>query len=85
MFFGNADTVDALLDAGADVNQQSRESMKIAPLHSALAIKRLDLVTLLLARGANPNARAETGLTPLHSAAQGGDTELARAAARSWR
>ena len=78
VFFGNADTAAALLDAGADVNMQSRESMKIAPLHSALAIKRADLVTLLLARGANPNARAETGLTPLHSAAQGGDTELAR-------
>ena len=78
VFFGNADTAAALLDAGADVNMQSRESMRIAPLHSALATKRPDLVTLLLARGANPNAGAETGLTPLHSAAQGGDTELAR-------
>jgi uncharacterized protein len=78
VFFGNAATAAALLDAGADVNMQSRESMKIAPLHSAIAVKRTELVTLLLARGADPNARAETGLTPLHSAAQGGDTELAR-------
>jgi ankyrin repeat protein len=78
VFFGNADTASALLDAGADVDMQSRESMKIAALHSALAIKRRDLVTLLLTRGANPNARARTGLTPLHSAAQGGDTDLAR-------
>jgi ankyrin repeat protein len=79
VFFGNADTAAALLDAGADVNMQSHESMKIAALHSALAtIKRPDLVKLLLARGANPNARAAAGLTPLHSAAQGGDTELAR-------
>jgi ankyrin repeat protein len=76
-FFGHADTAAALLGAGADVNLQSRESMKIAALHSAIAARRPDLVQMLLDRGANPNARAETGLTPLHSAAGSGQTELA--------
>jgi ankyrin repeat protein len=78
VFFGNADTAAALLDAGADVNMQSRETMKIAALHSAVAARRIDLVTMLLARGANPNPRAEAGLTPLHSAAQSGNAELVR-------
>jgi ankyrin repeat protein len=77
VFFGHVDTVAALLDAGADVNRQSRESMKITPLHSASAARRLDLARLLLARGADPNARAEAGFTPLHSAAGSGQIDLA--------
>jgi ankyrin repeat protein len=78
VFFGNADTAVALLDAGADVNMQSREAMKIAALHSAIATRRMDLVMLLLGRGANPDARAETRLTPLHGAAQSGLVDIAR-------
>ena len=39
-FFGNKATVEALLQAGADVNQQSRESMKVSALHSAAAARR---------------------------------------------
>ena len=77
VFFGNAETAAALLDAGADANLQSRESMKIAALHSAIAARRLDLARMLLDRDANPNARAETGLTPLHSAAGSGQTDVA--------
>jgi ankyrin repeat protein len=79
VFFGNGETAAALLDAGADVRMQSREAMKISSLHSAIGARRLDLVAMLLARGADPNARAETGLTPLHSAAQDGATDIARA------
>jgi len=77
VFFGNAETAAALLDAGADVNQQSRESMRIAALHSACAARRLDLVQMLLSHGADPNARANAGLTPLHSAAGSGQVDLA--------
>jgi len=58
-FFGNKATVEALLQAGADVNQQSRESMKVSALHSAAAARRPDIVEMLLAKGANPNLRAE--------------------------
>jgi len=77
VFFGNAETAAALLDAGADVNLQSRESMKIAALHSAIAVRRVDLVRMLLDRGADPGVRAAGGPTPLHAAAQSGQVDLA--------
>jgi uncharacterized protein len=77
VFFGNTAVVHVLLDAGADVNLHTREAMKVAPLHSASAARRADLAELLLARGANPDARAEAGFTPLHGAAGSGQTDLA--------
>jgi uncharacterized protein len=76
-FFGNKATVEALLEAGADVNQQSRESMKVSALHSAAAARRPDIAELLLAKGANPNLRAEAGVTVLHEVAITGQIDLA--------
>ena len=78
VFFGHDETVSVLLAAGADVNLQSREFMKVSALHSAAARYRLDFAKLLLAHGANPNARAEAGFTPLHAAAITGQRELAQ-------
>ena len=77
VFFGNKATAEVLLDAGADVNQQSREAMKIRALQSAAAARRLDLAEMLLARGANPNLRVEGGFAPLHGAALSGQIDLA--------
>jgi len=37
----------------------------------------VDLAKVLLARGANPNLRAEGGFTPLHEAALTGQSNLA--------
>ncbi len=76
-FFGNTDTVAALLQAGADVDQQSRESMKVSALHSSAAARRPDIAALLLASGANPNLRAEAGVTVLHEVAITGQIDLA--------
>lgn len=76
-FFGNKETVDALLRAGADVNQQSRESMKVSALHSSAAARRPDIAALLLAKGANPNLRAEGGVTVFHEVAVTGQIDLA--------
>ena len=76
-FFGNKATVEALLEAGADVNQQSRESMKVSALHSSAAALRPDIAAILLARGANPNVRAEAGVTVLHEVAVTGQIDLA--------
>ena len=76
-FFGNKATVEVLLQAGADVNQQSRESMKVSALHSAAAALRPDIVEMLLAKGANPNLRAEGGVTVFHAAGATGQIEVA--------
>lgn len=76
-FFGNKATVEALLQAGADVNQQSRESMKVSALHSSAAALRPDIAEMLLARGANPNVRGQAGVTVFHEVAITGQIELA--------
>lgn len=76
-FFGHAETVDALLSAGAEVNAASRETMKLTPLASAMAVGRNDIARTLIDRGANVNAKAENNHTPLHTAAARGNIESA--------
>jgi ankyrin repeat protein len=50
--------------------------MRVAPLHSAAAARDREAVRLLLAAGADPNARQTGGYTALHAAAQHGDEEM---------
>ena len=78
VFFGHTQGVDALLAAGADVNVPSRESMRVSPLHSAVAGRQLAIAKVLIAHGANVKAVAETAFTPLHEAAATGQIEFAR-------
>ena len=79
VFFGNRDAVEALLNAGADVNLASRESMKVTPLQSAAAGRRLEIARILIARGANVNVtQPDIGFTALHEAASNGDIDFAR-------
>jgi uncharacterized protein len=78
VFFNRAEAVNKLLDAGADVNLPSRESMKVTPLHAAAATKRNEIAHVLIARGANVNARAANDFAPLHEAAANGNVELVR-------
>jgi ankyrin repeat protein len=78
IFFGHAETVNALIDAGADVNLASRESMKVSPLASASAAGQLEIARVLIARGANVNARAAGDFTPLHESAASGRMEFAK-------
>jgi len=79
VFFGHRETVGVLLDAGADVDLPSRESMKVTPLQSAAAAQEVEIARLLIKRGANVNAsQVEGGFTPLHSAAANGNVEFAR-------
>lgn len=75
-FFGQPEAVDVLLAHGADVNRPSRNPMRVAPLHSAVASKRLDIARRLLARGADANAVQADDFTPLHGAAQNGHAEM---------
>ena len=78
VFFSQPENVKALLDAGADVNLPSRESMKVTPLASAAAAKQTELARVLIAHGANVNARGASGHVPLHEASANGNVELVK-------
>ena len=71
---GNVSTVKALLDEGiVDPNYQNRNRQ--TPLLLA-SFKQLEVVKLLLEKGANPNIADKSNLTPLLKAATGGDNEI---------
>ncbi len=64
---GHLESVKALLDAGADLNQPSAGD-KITPLIIATMNGHFDLARLLLDKGANPNRREDNGVTALYAA-----------------
>ena len=70
--FGHHEIVKVLLEAGADPNQVSENAMRVRPLHSAVAGRSEEIafkiVEMLIARGADPNLRQESGWAPLHEA-----------------
>jgi uncharacterized protein len=69
-YFGHGDAVDALLEARADVRAYTTNDEGNTALHAALAGRRDHrIVSRLLASGAEVNARAAGGYTPLHIAA----------------
>lgn len=79
-FFKRRETARLLVARGADVNQFSRHaSIRVAPLHSALADRAdEEIAALLVAAGAEVNARASGEGTPLHTAAFEGSLEVVR-------
>jgi len=64
---GYTDSVKALLDAGADINQPS-EGDHTTPLLIATVNGRFDLAKYLLEHGADPNTASENGVAPLYAA-----------------
>jgi ankyrin repeat protein len=69
-YFGHGDAVDALIEAGADVRAFSDNHEGNTALHAALAGRRvMRIISRLLTSGADVNARAAGGYTPLHIAA----------------
>lgn len=82
VFFGQLPCAATLLAAGADANRAADNPMRVAPIHSACAqadeALACRLVHLLLAFGADPNARQQTGWTPLHAAAHRDQAQLIR-------
>jgi uncharacterized protein len=64
---GYMNTIQAMLDAGADVNQLTSGD-KSSPLLVATINGHFDVAKYLLDRGADPNLAAENGATPLYGA-----------------
>lgn len=77
-FFSRTDIARFLIQQGADVNIASNNDFKVAPIHSAVAAKNLEIVKLLLDHKANPNARQQQDVTPLHAAAHNNSPEIAK-------
>lgn len=75
-YFGQEKIVEYLIKAGAEVNSPSKNSLKVAPIQSAVAGGHLEITSLLLEAGASPNVREAGGYTPLHTAAHNGDVEI---------
>lgn len=75
-FFAREAAAKLLLERGADASAPARNPMKVAPLHSAAAGGRANIVRALLEHGAPANARQEQGWTALHEAAQRGDRAM---------
>lgn len=72
-YFGHEDIAEKLIEHGADLEGRSPGFGNVTPLHAAAAGRHVEVVRLLLAKGADPNALQDGGFTPLHSAAQNGD------------
>ena len=76
-FTGRREAARALVSRGAPVDAVSTNATKNTPLCAALAGSGdHEIVRLLLEAGANPNFRAELGVTPLHLAASRGADAL---------
>ena len=65
---GNIEAVKKHLDAGVDVNAKDLWLNDGTPLHSAAVFGNYKIAELLISKGANVNAKANDGLTPLHIA-----------------
>ena len=63
---GYTETVRALLDAGADINQVTPAD-KTSPLLLACINGHYDLAKMLIERGADPNVASDPGATPLYA------------------
>jgi len=77
----NAEIAAMLIDAGADINARNRHKAYgpgNSPLSAATYQQRLDVVRLLIERGANASQGDNAGFTPLHLAVASGYLEIAK-------
>ena len=74
-FSGNAEGVKHYIDAGTDVNAMNKHGW--TPLHEAVTGGHKDIADLLIAKGADVNAKeAKNRITPLHWAVWRGRKEI---------
>lgn len=74
--YGHPETVAILLHNNAPVDIRSTNQMANTPLHAALAGRRTEVVKILVAAGADVNAKQHGGWVPLHSAAANGERDM---------
>ncbi len=77
IFFRQGELARLLIERGADVNAAAENAQRVTPLHAAAAVQDRATIELLLARGADANAKQQLDYTPLHGAASRGDIEIA--------
>jgi hypothetical protein len=77
-FFGQHAALQRLLAAGAGVqiNEPSRNPMRVATIHAAVASRSLEVVETVIAAGADVNARQQGGFTALHAAVHNGSHDI---------
>jgi ankyrin len=68
--------IDLLIEYGADINAGAGEAEQ-KPLHVCVSTGNIDMVRLLLARGADIEAHDKAGATALHYAARVGHKDIA--------
>ena len=68
-----------LLEAGADASAAAADGR--TPLHFSAQLGEVELIRMLLARGADPERRDRHGESPLEAAERGGATDAALALA----
>lgn len=78
-FFNRPSVAKFLLEQGADPSIPSNNDFKVAPLHSSVAAKSLEITQMLLEHGANPNVMQQGDITPLHEAAHNNSPAIAKA------
>ncbi|MEJ8566561.1 ankyrin repeat domain-containing protein [Elongatibacter sediminis] len=76
---GHAETVSALIDAGADIHRAARPNgLSLTPLHLAAIGDHADVMSVLLAAGADTDVTGTIGATPLMWAVFEGSQAAAR-------
>lgn len=73
---GRLDEVASLLERSSNANANQSELDLKEPLINALSGQHVEVVSLLLAHGANPKLRSDEGNNALHIAAKSGNTDL---------
>ncbi|MBN2768915.1 MAG: ankyrin repeat domain-containing protein [Campylobacterales bacterium] len=77
VYDNNLVAIEKSIDEDSTLIEQ-KSNAGITPLHIAVKLRRMDIVKILLAKGADVDAQDNNGLTPLHYAIGQNQEELSR-------